>query len=328
MSVQELIAIVPWDIVFKAVEIIVILLAVIFVSAMMIWGERRLLGLWQDRYGPNRVGYFGLLQVAADMIKIFFKQDWTPRFVDKPVFILAPVISMATILIAYAVVPITPDIGIATVNIGILFFLAMISLDVYAVMLAGWASNSKYSLLGGLRAAAQMVSYEVFMGLALMGVVLLAGSFNLYDIVTDQADCWNVIKQPLGFFLFFTAGVAATHRSPFDMPEAEHELTAGYHTEYSGMKFGMFFVGEYVGMTLVASLVTVLYFGGWHGPLLPPLLWFVIKVLFFLMLFILFRATWPRPRYDQLMAFGWKVMLPLTLVNLVVTGAFVVGGAN
>ena len=303
--------------------IVIVLLAVLNVAAGLIWLERRLLGLWQDRYGPNRVGPFGLLQVLADMIKIFTKEDWIPPFADKPVFIIAPAIVVMTTLLSFAVIPFAPRIVVSDLNVGILFFLAMSSLGAYSVVLAGWASNNKYSLLGGLRASAQMLSYEVFMGLSLMGVVLLAGSFRLADIVEAQRRVWFCVPQFLGFLVFLTAGIAETHRLPFDLPEAESELIAGYHSEYSGMKFGMFFVGEYIGITLISAMLVTLFFGGWFGPVLPPLVWFILKTFVFIGLFILLRAALPRPRYDQLMAFGWKILLPLTLLNLVVTGAVV-----
>jgi NADH-quinone oxidoreductase subunit H len=295
-------------------------------AASLIWVERRLLGLWQDRYGPNRAGGpFGVLQIAADMIKILMKEDWVPPFADRPVFVIAPAIVMFTTLAAFAVVPFAPEIGIIDLNVGLLFFLAMTSLGVYSVVFAAWASNNKYALLGGMRTAAQMVSSEVFMGLSLLGVVMLAGSFNLREIVEAQAGLWYIVPQFLGFAIFLIAGIAETHRMPFDLPEAEHELTAGFHTEYSGMKFGMFFVGEYLGVILVSAMLTVLFLGGWHGPWLPGIVWFTLKTGFFILLFILLRASLPRPRYDQLMAFGWKVMLPLSLLNIAVTGAVVLG---
>ena len=300
-----------------------ILFVVLNVGALLIWLERRLLALWQDRYGPNRVGPFGILQVLADMIKVFFKEDWIPPFADRPVFIIAPAVIVVVVLMSFAVVPFAPGIRVVDLNIGLLFFLAMSSLGVYSVALAGWASGSKYSLLGGLRASAQMLSYEVFMGLSLMGVVIQAGTFDLREIVEAQKDVWFVLPQFIGFVVFFIAGIAETHRLPFDLPEAESELVAGYHSEYSGMKFGMFFVGEYLGITLISALTVTLFFGGWLGPWLPPLAWFWIKTFVFIAFFILLRASLPRPRYDQLMAFGWKVCLPLTLVNLVVTGAII-----
>jgi NADH-quinone oxidoreductase subunit H len=309
--------------VFRIVSIVGVLLVSLSLAGGLIWVERRLLALWQDRYGPNRVGPFGLLQVVADGIKIFFKEDWIPPFADKTIFVLAPAIVMVAVLMSYMVLPITPKIFVSDLNIGLLFFLGVSSLGVYSVVLAGWASDNKYSLLGGLRAAAQMLSYEVFMGLSLMGVVLLAGSFDLRDIVNAQEKVWFVIPQFLGFALFLVAGVAETRRLPFDLPEAESELIAGYHSEYSGMKFGMFFIGEYLGVILISAMITVLFFGGWHGPVLPPLVWFLIKTFFFIGFFVLMRAALPRPRFDQLMSWGWKVMLPLTLANLLVTGAIV-----
>lgn len=300
-----------------------ILVVLLLVAALLIWVERRLLGLWQDRYGPNRVGPFGVLQVVADMIKIFTKEDWVPPFADKAVFVLAPAIVVVVTLLAFAVVPLAPRIGVVDLNVGLLFVLAMSSLAVYGVVLGGWASNDKYSLLGGLRGAAQMLSYEVFMGLALMGVVMLAGSFDLRRIVLAQRHLWFVVPQVVGFLAFTIAGIAETRRLPFDLPEAEAELVAGFHTEYSGLKFGLFFVGEYVGIVLISALIATLFFGGWLGPWLPPLLWFALKTFFFVAFFILLRAALPRPRYDRLMAFGWKAMLPLTLANLLVTGAVV-----
>ena len=297
-----------------------ILFAVLTIGSMLIWLERRLLALWQDRYGPNRVGPFGLLQVLADSIKIFAKEDWVPPFADKAVFIIAPAVIMVVVLMSFTVIPFAPGIEVVDLNIGLLFFLAMSSMGVYSVALAGWASNSKYSLLGGLRSVAQMLSYEVFMGLSLMGVVMLAGSFNLREIVEAQQGGWFILPQFIGFVVFFIAGIAETHRLPFDLPEAESELVAGFHSEYSGMKFGMFFIGEYLAITLISALTVTLFFGGWLGPLLPPVIWFSLKTFVFICFFILLRASLPRPRYDQLMSFGWKVMLPLSLVNLVVTG--------
>jgi NADH-quinone oxidoreductase subunit H len=287
----------------------------------LVWVERRLLALWQDRSGPNRVGPLGILQVMADMIKILTKEDWTPPFADKRVFVLAPMVIMVTVLLAFAVIPFTDSIQVVEMDIGLLFVLAMSSLGVYSVVLAGWASNSKYPLLASLRSTAQLISYEVFMGLSLAGVVLLAGSFDLGAIVRAQADVWFVIPQFFAFVVFLTAGLAETHRLPFDLPEAEAELVAGFHSEYSGMKFGMFFVGEYLGVTLISVLISVLFFGGWLGPFLPPLAWIVLKTMLFICFFILLRGTLPRLTYDQLMAVGWKVMLPLSLANLLVTGA-------
>ncbi len=297
-----------------------VLVVALSVSAGLIWLERRLLALWQDRYGPNRVGPFGLLQVLADMIKILSKEDWVPPFADAAVFVIAPAVIIVPVLLTFAVITYAPGVAVADLNVGLLFFLAMSSLTVYGVVLAGWASDSKYSLLGSMRAAAQMLSYEVFMSLSLMGVVMLAGSFDLKNIVEAQKGLWYAVPQFSGMLIFLTAGIAETRRLPFDLPEAEGELVAGFHAEYSGMKFALFFVEEYLGITLISVLISVLFLGGWEGPLLPPLAWLAVKTLFFICFFILLRATFPRPRYDQLMSFGWKVMLPLALANLVVTG--------
>lgn len=309
---------------FTWIFILALLFIMLSLAGGLTWIERRLLAVWQDRLGPNRVGPFGSLQPVADGIKLFTKEDWIPPFADKPVFVLAPAIIMVAVLMAFVVVPFAPGLVLVDLNIAVLFFLGMTSLTVYSIVLGGWSSNNKYSLLGGLRAAAQLLSYEVFLGLSITGTVMLAGSFRLTDIVEAQRGLWFVIPQFFGFVLFLIAGVAETHRLPFDLPEAETELGAGFHTEYSGMKFGMFFIGEYLGMILISAMITVLFFGGWHGPFLPPIIWFALKTSFFLGFFILLRAALPRPRIDQLMSFGWKVLLPLSLINLLVTGAVVV----
>lgn len=312
----------------EAARSMITLAGVLFVAlnlaAVMIWVERRGLALWQERYGPNRVGPFGLLQPVADALKLFMKEDWLPPFADRPVFVIAPAIVMVAVLTAFAVVPVAPGWVVADLDVGLLFFLAMSSMAAYSVILGGWSSNNKYALLGGLRVAAQMISYEVFMGLSLMGVVVQAGTFELTGIVEAQAGLWFVVPQFLGFAVFLVAGLAESHRLPFDLPEAESELVAGYHTEYSGMKFGMFFVGEYLAITLISVLIAIFFFGGWRGPLLPGPVWLLLKAGVFLLFFVLMRAGLPRPRYDQLMSYGWKVLLPLTVVNLLITGAVVV----
>ena len=319
------------EILFKLLEITVIIALLIPIAAMLVWVERRMIGIWQDRLGPNRVGPFGILQSLADLLKILGKEDWIPPFSDRLVFTIAPVIGAVCVLMSFAVIPFSPSIGVSNLNIGLLFFLAMASLAVYSVVLAGWASNSKYALLGGMRAAAQTVSYEVFMGLSVMGVVLLTGSFNLREIVIAQESGWLIQTQFLGFVIFLIAGIAESHRLPFDLPEAETELTAGFHTEYSGLKFALFFLGEYLSVTLISAMSVVLFFGGWLMPApldawLPPLVWFILKILFFVMFFILLRTSLPRPRFDQLLSFGWKYMLPLALINLLATGALKLGG--
>ena len=303
-----------------------IVLGVLFVllniAAGLIWVERRLLALWQDRLGPNRAGPLGIFIVLADTLKLFFKEDWIPPFADKWVFVMAPAIVAGSVLLSFVIIPFAPGIVVADLNVGLLFFLAMSSLGVYSIVLGGWASNNKYALLGAMRGASQMIAYEVFMGLSLMGVVMITGSFNMGDIVDAQKNVWFCFTQPLGLIIFFIAGIAETHRLPFDIPEAESELIAGFHAEYSGMKFGMFFIGEYLGITLISAMTVTLFFGGWHGPaFLPPLAWFALKTIFFLGLFILLRASLPRPRYDQLIEYGWKVLLPVVLANLMITGA-------
>jgi len=304
--------------------ILPVLLGAMLGALVLVWWERRLLGFWQDRLGPNRLGPFGTLQMIADLIKLLTKDDWVPPFADRVVFTLAPVGIVAAMLLGFSVVPFGPGLHIIDLNIGVLFFLAMTSLAVYGVLLGGLASNNKYALLGGLRSAAQMVTYEVFMGLSIMGVIILSGSFNLNTIVAAQADGWFVIPQFFGFVVFLIAGVAEAHRLPFDLPEAEHELTAGFHTEYSGMKFALVMVGEYLSVILTSAMTVTLFFGGWLGPdFLPPIVWIALKTGFFINLFILLRAAIPRPRYDQLMSLGWKILLPITLVNLLATGAIV-----
>ncbi|UAJ65521.1 NADH-quinone oxidoreductase subunit NuoH [Candidatus Schneideria nysicola] len=298
---------------------IVTLFILLICGAYMSFIERRLLGLFQNRYGPNRVGWQGLMQPIADMIKIFFKEDWIPPFSERVIFIISPTISFLSFLIIFATIPITPHWIIIDLHIGVLFFLMMAGLSVYSVLLAGWSSNNKYALLGAMRAAAQTLSYEVFIGLSIMGVVAQSGSFSLRDIIIAQKDIWNIIPQFLGFITFFLAGIAVCHRHPFDQPESEQELADGYHIEYSGMKFGLFFIGEYIGIITLSALIVTLFLGGWQGPWLPPIFWFIIKIALFVILFILIRASLPRPRYDHVMEFGWKICLPLTLLNLMIT---------
>jgi NADH-quinone oxidoreductase subunit H len=304
------------------IMIVPVLLGSTVAAGLLVWWERRLLGFWQDRLGPNRLGPFGSLQIVADVVKLFTKHDWVPPFSDRVVFTLAPTAAVAGMLMGFAVVPFGPGLTIIDLNIGVLFFLAMTSLAVYSVLLAGLASNNKYSLLGGLRSAAQMVTYEVFMGLSLMGVVMLTGSFNLSEIVRAQEHLWFCVPQIVGFVIFLIAGVAESHRLPFDLPEAEHELAAGFHTEYAGGKFMLIMLGEYLSMVLTSAMIVTLFFGGWNGwSFLPPIIWFTLKTAFVICFFILLRAAIPRPRYDQLMSLGWKILLPLTLLNLLITGA-------
>jgi NADH-quinone oxidoreductase subunit H len=323
--------------------ILVVFPGLLLAAAGMVWVERRLAAVLQQRIGPNRVGWAGLLQPFADVIKLMFKEELRPKAADAFLFGLAPIIAAMCAFAAFAVVPfggtttllgLIPEgfpLQVADVNVAILVVFAIASMSVYGVVLAGWSSNSKYALLGGLRSSAQMISYELSYGMALAAVLLIGNSLSLTDIVNRQAGTWLgfiprwfIFLQPLGFFIFMTAGVAETNRAPFDFPEAEQELVAGYHTEYSSMSFAMFFLAEYVNMVTVSAVATDLFLGGWHGPLLPESLgwiWFLLKVGFLLFFYVWMRWTLPRYRYDQLMAFGWKVMLPLSVVNLLVTAA-------
>jgi NADH-quinone oxidoreductase subunit H len=313
--------------VVKSILILAILLTGFAYATLL---ERKLVAGIQVRYGPNRVGPWGLLQPLADGIKLAFKEDTTPRGADRFLFTLAPLISTVMALCAFAVIPVGPAITIAgqtiglelaDVNIALLYLLAITSLSVYGIVLAGWSSNNKYSLLGGIRSSAQMISYELSLGLALVGVMLITGSLRLTDIVEAQRSVWFVFLQPLGFIVYIISAIAETNRAPFDLPEAESELVAGYHTEYSGMKFAMFFMAEYINMITVSSIATTLFFGGWHGPfgLLDGPWWFFLKVFIFMCIYVWIRATLPRFRYDRLMNFGWKVLLPLALLNTLLT---------
>lgn len=311
----------------KTVMVLVVLMTLCAYTTLI---ERRLLARFQSRIGPNQAGFFGILQPLADLIKLIFKEDLTPVGANRVMFTLAPAMAFVPAFMSIAVIPFGPsvtvfgrqvDMVISDINVGILFIFAASSLGVYALVLAGWSSNSKYSLLGGLRAAAQMISYEVSLGLSVVGVLMLAGTLSLTGIVTSQATFgeWYIWKQPVGFLLFLISGIAETNRAPFDLPEAENELVAGYHTEYSSVKFSMFFVAEYANMVTISALATILFLGGWSGPWLPPIVWFLIKIAFFLFLYIWLRATLPRLRYDQLMRFGWLILLPVGLANIILT---------
>ncbi|XBC44511.1 MAG: NADH-quinone oxidoreductase subunit NuoH [Buchnera aphidicola (Schlechtendalia peitan)] len=300
-------------------ESILVFFLILICAAVMSIVERRILGLLQNRYGPNRVGWQGTLQIVADMIKIFFKEDWIPLFSRKVIFFLAPILAFMSLLLVIVIIPLSSNFVIINLNIGVLFFLMMASLSVYSVLFAGWSSNNKYALLGAIRAVAQTLSYEVFLGLSLMGVVARARSFNMIDIVNSQLLMWNFFPQFLGFCTFLIAGLALCHRHPFDQPESEQELADGYHIEYSGMKFGLFFIGEYISIIIVSSLITTMFFGGWLGFGLSSMFLFILKTMFFIFLFILIRASLPRPRYDKIILFGWKFCFPLTLINLMCT---------
>ena len=312
--------------VMSLLKIALVMSLLLLTVAYLTWIERKIIGDLQVRYGPSRVGRFGLLQPIADGLKLLFKEDIVPANADRLIFTLAPTMSIIPALIVFAVIPFGPHFVITDINVGILYVLAVTSLGVYGIVLAGWASNSKYSLLGGLRSAAQMVSYELSLGLSVLGVVMLTGSLSLVDIVESQSGTWfgllprwNIFPQSLGFCIFLISSNAELNRAPFDLPEAETELVAGFHTEYSSIKFAMFFMAEYANMIAASAMATTLFLGGWQGPLLPPVVWFLLKVCAFIFLFIWLRATLPRFRYDQLMYFGWKILLPLSLINVMGT---------
>lgn len=313
-------------------KLAIVLGCLLFFAAYLVWVERKLLARFQVRLGPNRAGPFGLLQPIADAIKMLAKEDVVPESADRMIFLLAPAVVAATALLMFAVVPFGPKLTIAgrsiplviaDLNVGLLYVFALSSLGVYGVALGGWASNSKYSLLGGIRGAAQMISYELALGLSLVPIVMLTRSFSLVDIVEAQARYPFILVQPVAFVIFVISAMAESKRIPFDLPEAENELGAGFHTEYSGMRFGLFFIGEYVHMQVLGALVAVFFLGGWRGPFLPPPIWLMLKMLLVALVMIWIRATLPRLRYDQLMAIGWKVLLPVALVNIWVTGIVV-----
>ena len=324
--------------IIKSLAVVGVLLTAV---AYSVWLERKVSAHIQNRWGPTRVGPFGLLQPLADGVKFIFKEDLTQPHVYKPLYIAAPMIALVFAITSISVIPFGNSVSIGPwdtylqitdLNIGLLVVLGITSMGVYGVALAGWSSNNKYSLLGGLRASAQMISYEVSLGLSLVGVLIIAGSLSLRDIVDAQRHLhWNIFLQPAAFFIYLISAYAETNRTPFDLPEAESELVAGYHTEYSAMKFAMFFMAEYANMVTVACLATLMFFGGWLGPVFgPPILqmilpvvWFCLKVFFFMFLYVWVRWTLPRFRYDQLMAFGWKVLLPVAVANIVVTALIV-----
>ncbi len=313
------------------VKVVIVAFVLLILPVPLTWLERKIAGHIQQRLGPMRVGWHGLLQPIADGIKLFTKEDNIPVYADRTLFKLAPIISLIPPFLVFVAIPFGESISIlgreitlyiSDMNIGLLYIFAVAGLEVYGVILGGWASNSKYALLGGLRCCAQLISYEIPLGFSVMGVIMLTGSMNLIDIVEAQAGMWNIIYQPIGFFVFLVAGIAEAQRIPFDLAEAEGDLGSGYHTEYSGMRFAFFMLTEYIVMLTVSVLIVILFFGGWKGPFLPPIVWFILKVGFFVYLFMWFRFTFPRYRYDQLMSIGWKVLLPLSLANILITGIF------
>jgi len=312
----------------SAVKVLIVLGFVLLGVPLIVWMERKVIGHMQDRIGPQRVGPFGLLQTIADGIKLFFKEDLIPASADRAVFIIAPALPVITAFLALAVIPFGDTVRVAgrdvplqvtDVNIAILWILGTTSMGVYGIVLGGWASNSKYPLLGGLRSSAQMISYELAQGISLVSVILMTGTLSLAAIVRQQETMWFILPQFFAFVIYILCGIAETNRAPFDLAEAETELVAGFHTEFSSMKFALYFLAEYANMMVVSGIAISVWFGGWHGPFLPPVVWFLIKLSLFLFFYVWLRATFPRLRYDQLMAFGWKVLLPASLLNLAVT---------
>lgn len=315
-------------VIIMLVKMFVIFGAVMLTMTYITLAERKILGYMQIRPGPNRVGPWGLLQPIADGIKLFLKEDIIPDKASKVVFVIAPAMALIPAVMTLAVIPFGPavtimgrqvDIYMADVNIGILYIFAVSSIGVYGIVLAGWSSESKYSLLGGLRSSAQMISYELSMGFALVGVIMMSQSLSMVKIIEAQKGVWFIVPQFFGFIIYITAAIAELNRTPFDLPEGESELVAGYFTEYSSMKYAMFMLGEYINIISVSGIVTTLYLGGWSGPILPPLVWFMIKLLAVVFFMIWVRATYPRFRYDQLMTFGWKVLLPASIANILFT---------
>lgn len=315
------------------VKLAVVVAVLLFLPIPLTWLERKIAGHIQQRLGPMRVGWHGLLQPLADGIKLLTKEDHIPDDADRFLFTLAPIITLVATFAVFVALPFGESITIfgteitlylTDMNVALMYVLGVAGIDVFGVVVGGWASNSKYAVLGSLRTCAQLISYEIPMGFAVVGVVMLAQSMSLVTIVEAQADLWNIVYQPIGFLVFFIAGLAEAQRIPFDLPEAEGDLGAGYHTEYSGIRFSLFMMSEYLVMVFLAALTVILFFGGWH-PLfipLPPVIWFLLKVGFFIWLFMWFRFTFPRYRYDHLMTIGWKVLLPLSLANILISGIF------
>jgi len=308
------------ELVIVVIKMIVVFAVALLVVAYLTYLERKIIGHMQLRLGPMRVGPHGLLQPIADGLKLFVKEDIVPREADKWTYYFAPILDLVCALVLLAVIPFSYNFMVTRLNIGVLYVFSLASVGTIALLLAGWSSGSKYPILGGLRSAAQIFSYEIFLGFSIMGVLMISGSLDLVKIVEAQSKVWNIVYQPVAFIIYITAALGELKRIPFDLPEAENELVAGHHTEYSGFKFAYFFLAEYAHMIIISCMAVILFLGGWKGPFLPGILWFLIKICAFFYFFIWVRGTFPRYRYDQFMAIGWKIMLPLVLANIVVTG--------
>ncbi|HEC24746.1 MAG TPA: NADH-quinone oxidoreductase subunit NuoH [bacterium] len=317
----------------EVIKILIVFAGLLLAAAYLTLLERKIAARIQNRMGPMEAGFHGWLQPIADGIKLFFKEDIIPAGANKFLFLLAPIIVVIPALTTFAVIPFGAPIKImghivplqiTDVNVGILFVLAMTSLGIYGVVLGGWASNSKYSLLGGIRTAAQMISYEIALVLSIVGVIMIAGDLSLAGIVSEQSHIWFIVYQPVGFMIYLIASTAEMNRVPFDLGEAEGEIVAGFHTEYSSMEFAFYFIGEYAQMVVNSAIIVTLFLGGWQGPFLPSVLWFLIKVFFIVLVYLWLRWTYPRLRYDELMDFGWKFLLPLALANIIVTGFIII----
>ena len=317
---EQIVNMIGWETVKMVVGLIGVLAFVVVNALALTWAERKVAGHMQRRIGPKEVGPYGLIQPIADALKLLGKEILTPREVDKPLYFLAPMLIFVPVLISFVVIPFSESLQVMDINVGILVIIAFSSLSVFSILLAGWGSNNKYALIGAIRSVAQNIAYEIPLLLALLSVILMTNSFSLKTIVEAQKGLWFVVYQPVAFFIYFIASVAETNRTPFDLPEAESELVAGYHTEYSGMRFALFFLAEYTNIFIVSAIAVTFFLGGYHGPLLPGIVWFLLKSYFLVFVIMWLRWTYPRVRFDQLLNISWKALIPLAFINLLVTG--------
>ncbi len=308
------------NLVMSVVYFVAIAAVVTFNIIIIVWMDRRVASLFQERIGPNRVGPFGLMQSLVDAVKLIGKESVIPAAVDKTVYKIAPIFIFTVTFMMYAVLPYGKDMSAVNLNLGILYFAAVSSTSTIAILMAGWGSNNKYSLLGGMRTIAMVVSYEIPLAFSMLGIVMITGTLNLNEIVASQSSVWNIVLQPVAFVIFIISALAELNRSPFDMTEAEQEIVAGFHTEYTGMRFALFFMAEYANLFVVSALGVTLFFGGWHGPVLPSWLWFMIKSYAMIFFILWIRWTMPRARMDKMMKFNWKFLIPLSIANILVTG--------